>query len=90
MAAEQQALTPSKQVPDFLGNLVSIGDRVVVVFREERVRVGSVESFSSRQYMGYDVPTMRVLWDKTTDGKTGRSTAVDYLQRVFIKLFEEN
>lgn len=79
-----------QQVPDFLGNLVSVGDRVVVVFKEEQVRVGTVEAFSSRKYMGYDTPTMVMNWEKGTGGLPSKKTsAVHLYARIFVKLFDE-
>jgi hypothetical protein len=79
----------NQQATDSLGNLVSIGDRVAVVFREEQLRIGTVDSFSSRQYMGYDVPTMRVKWEKSSGYLPDKVTAVDFHSRLFLKLFEE-
>jgi primosomal protein N' len=81
---------PDQQVPDFLGNLVSIGDRVVVVFKEEQIRVGIVADFSSRPYMGYDVPTMVVSWEKGSDRLPDKKTSAVHLHsRKFLKLFDE-
>lgn len=81
----------NQQVPDFLGNPVSIGDRVAVVFKEEQLRVGIVADFSSRPYMGYDVPTMVLNWEKGTHGlPTKKSSAVHLHARVFVKLFDES
>lgn len=78
------------QVTDFLGNLVSVGDRVAVVFKEEQLRVGIVADFSSRPYMGYDVPTMVLNWEKGTHRLPDKKTSAVHLHaRVFIKLFEE-
>jgi hypothetical protein len=81
---------PDQQVPDFLGNLVSVGDRVVVVFREEQVRVGTVAEFSSRMYLGHDTPTMAVNWEKCTGGMPSKRTSAVHLHaRIFLKLFPE-
>lgn len=80
----------SDQVTDFLGNPVSVGDRVAVVFKEEQLRVGIVESFGSRPYMGYDVPTMSVNWEKGTGRLPEKKiSAVHLHSRVFLKLFEQ-
>jgi hypothetical protein len=89
VAAEQLALTPSEQFPDFLGNLVSVGDRVAVVFRDEQLRIGIVDSFSTRKLLGYDVPTMRVKWEKSSGYLPEKVTAVDFHSRLFLKLFDE-
>jgi hypothetical protein len=79
----------NEQHPDFVGNLVSVGDRVAVVFREEQLRIGTVDSFGTRKFMGYDVPTMRVKWEKSSGYLPENVTAVDFHSRLFLKLFEE-
>lgn len=78
------------QVTDLLGNPVSIGDRVVVVFKEEQVRVGIVASFGTRIYAGQLRRTMGVDWETGTRWMpSSKATSVDLDSRVFIKLFPE-
>lgn len=81
----------SNHATDFLGHLVSIGDRVAVVFREEKLRIGVVEDFGSRKYMGYDVPTVEMKWEKCSDGMPDSGGGYFHLNsRIFLKLFDES
>ena len=54
------------QVSDWLGNTVSVGDRIVAVFDGCGMRVGHVVSFGTKADYSGPRETIKVQWEKGT------------------------